>query len=92
MDLDQYLSRPGAESMAALARALNCNADQIRQWRNATEGRRPSPARCVQMEQVSKGLMTCEHLRPDLTWIRFGGRWPWHRKGRPAIDVSKVAA
>lgn len=93
MDLDQYLSRPEAESMAALARSLDCNADQVRQWRDATDGRRPSPARCVQMEQVSDGLMTCEELRPDLAWLRVADkRWPWHRKGRPVLDVAKAVA
>lgn len=93
MDLDQYLSRPDAESMAALARALGCNADQVRQWRDATDGRRPSPARCVQLERVSGGLMTCEHLRPDLDWLRVPDkRWQWHRKGRPVLDVAKAAA
>ena len=45
------------------------------------------------MEQVSDGLMTCEELRPDLAWLRMADkRWPWHRKGRPVLDVAKAVA
>lgn len=92
MNLAEYLSRPNAESMAALARALRLKqVDQLRQWRHGTEGRRPSPEYCARLERVSKGLMSCEALRPDLKWHRVPDKsWRWHRKGRPVLDVAKA--
>ncbi|MDP3139828.1 MAG: YdaS family helix-turn-helix protein [Burkholderiaceae bacterium] len=93
MNLDDYLSRPNCESMAAFARDLGLNTDQVRQWRHGTDGRRPSPENCAVMERHSSGLMTCEDLRPDLEWHRVTDKaWPWHRKGRPVLDVAKAVA
>jgi transposase-like protein len=93
MTLHEYLSRPNAESMAAFARALGVNADQVRQWRNLTDNRRPSPENCAAIEEATGGLVSCEALRPDMAWRRLKDKaWPWHPDGRPVLDVTKVAA
>lgn len=92
MDLDQYLSRPDAESMSAFARELGLNADQVRQWRHGHDGRRPSPINCSAIESATKGAVTCEELRPDLEWARIADKsWPWHKRGRPVLDVTRAA-
>ncbi len=61
MDLNKYLSSNGAPSVSELRQALvalgydvKSNA-QIRQWRKAYQGRRPSPENCAGLEQVTKG-------------------------------------
>lgn len=72
MNLDQYLTRPDAESMAALARSLNLNPDQVRQWRYSQDGRRPSPMNCVDIERVTGGAVRRWELRPA-DWHRI---WP----------------
>lgn len=91
MNLDKYLSRPGAESMSSLARELGINADQLRQWRHGHEGRRPNPENCTAIERATYGLVTCEELRPDLPWLRVKDQhWP-HPKGRPLLDVAQSA-
>lgn len=90
MNLDQYLTRKGAESMAAFARSLGLNADQVRQWRSGYDGRRPGPESCAAIERATGALVTCEELRPDLDWTRIPDKtWP-HPKGRPAHDVAKA--
>ena len=92
MNLDAYLSRPGAESMSALAKALDIHVDQVRQWRHGQDGRRPSPAKCADIERVTSGVVPCDELRPDLTWERIVDKdWP-HPAGRPVLDVSRVVA
>lgn len=91
MNLDQYLSRPGAESMASLARAIGMNQDQLRQWRrqDVQGSRRPSARSCAAMEKGTQGKITCEELRPDLTWLRVRDKgWPG-RKGRPLLEVAE---
>lgn len=79
--------------MSAFARALGLNADQVRQWRYAQDGRRPSHDNCAAIERATSGAVTCEELRPDLQWARIpDAAWQWHKRGRPVLDVSKVAA
>lgn len=61
MELNKYLSSYVAPSVSELRQALvalgydvKSNA-QIRQWRKAYQGRRPSPENCAGLEQVTKG-------------------------------------
>lgn len=78
--------------MAALARSLGINADQVRQWRHGQDDRKPSPRSCALIERATAGDVTCEELRPDLVWQRTADReWP-NAKGRPLLDISAVAA
>jgi DNA-binding transcriptional regulator YdaS (Cro superfamily) len=79
--------------MASFARRLGLNADQVRQWRHGQDDRRPSPGNCAAIERATGGLVTCEELRPGDNWHRIADAgWRWHRKGRPALDVTKAAA
>jgi DNA-binding transcriptional regulator YdaS (Cro superfamily) len=92
MTLDEYLSRPGAESMAEFARRLGVNQDQVRQWRHSTDGRRPSAGSAVLIEQATAGDVPVETLRSDLQWVRKRDkRWP-HPNGRPLQDHATEAA
>lgn len=94
MNLDQYLSRPDAPSVVAFAAAIGdrLHSDQVRAWRYGHGGRKPAPHNCAAIERASEGLVTCEELRPDLSWHRVRDKsWP-HKDGRPCLDVAKAAA
>ena len=90
MNLDAYLSKPDAPSMAAFARDLGLNADQVRQWRHGHDARRPSPANCVDIEQATDRAVMRWDLRPD-DWHRI---WPEliGQPGAPAIPEPAKAA
>lgn len=78
MDLNSYLSSPGALSVAQLrARMVELGYDvkndaQIRQWRTRYKGRLPSPENCMGLELASGGLMRRQDLRPEDYWLT----WP----------------
>ena len=69
MDLNQYLSSPGALTvtelrlrMRALGYEVKSNA-QIRQWR--TGFRSPGEKNCVGLEKATDGRIRRQDLRPD---------------------------
>lgn len=91
MNLDAYLSAPGAPSTVELAAEIGCNPDQIRQWRHAYGDRKPRPDTCALIEVATKGAVTCEDLRPDLRWSRIKDKtWVWHQAGRPVHEVAPI--
>jgi DNA-binding transcriptional regulator YdaS (Cro superfamily) len=51
--------------------------------------------RCPAIEYATEGAVTCDELRPDVSWVRVKDKdWP-HPKGRPLVDHSaktRVAA
>lgn len=55
---------------------------------------RPVPEeRCPSIERATNGQVSCEELRRDVAWHRVPDKaWPWHRRGRPTIDVTKAVA
>lgn len=65
MTLDEYLSRPGAESATSFAGSLQINPDQVRQWRHRYEGREPIPATCVLIEEATNCMVRRWDLRPS---------------------------
>jgi len=87
MDLNQYLSSPGAMSvtglrlrMRSLGYEVKSNA-QIRQWR--TGFRSPGEKNCVGLEKATGGLIRRQDLRPDdwhLIWPELVGKSS--KKGR----------
>ena len=83
MNLDAYLSQPGSPSMAAFARDLGLNPDQVRQWRHGHDNRRPSPENCAAIEAATSRAVMRWDLRPD-DWHRI---WPEliGSKGAPSI-------
>lgn len=72
MNLNDYLSRPGAETATKLAELIGVNQDQLRQWRHGYGGRSPGPAACVDIERATSGAVRRWDLRPD-DWHRI---WP----------------
>lgn len=63
MNLTDYLRKNRAID---LARDLNIPSVLISQW---SRGIRRVPAeRCIQIEQVTNGVVRCETLRPDIDW------------------------
>lgn len=68
----------------ALATALRISAPTVHQWINGA--RRVPEDRCPEIELACKGAVTCEQLRPDLTWVRLPDpSWPLSA-GRPLLD------
>lgn len=85
MDLNSYLSSPGAPSVAQLrARMVELGYDvksdaQIRQWRTRYKGRVPTPEYCVGLERASGGAVSRQDMRDD--WARI---WPELATAAPA--------
>lgn len=56
---------------ALMARYLGVSPPTINQW---VSGVRPIPAeRCLEIEKITKGVVTCEELRPDVDWAYLRG-------------------
>lgn len=65
---------------ASLARAMGVQPPTVNQW---AKGDRPIPAeRCPQIEQLTKGSVRCEDLRPDVNWGVLRNKPP--RKSKPS--------
>lgn len=49
---------------------------------------------CPGVERAVRGIVTCEDLSPaDVHWERIRDKsWPWHKRGRPVLDVTKAPA
>lgn len=71
--------------------AIAAQPQLVWQWAN---GVKPVPAeRCHDIERATQGEVTCEDLRHDLQWGRIrDDSWPWHKRGRPVLEVSKASA
>lgn len=66
MNLSEYLSSPGALSVAELRKGIGAPNDaQIRQWQHGYENRKPGPLYCVAIERATNGVVTRQSLRPD---------------------------
>jgi DNA-binding transcriptional regulator YdaS (Cro superfamily) len=78
------------DGQASLARKLGVEPPTVNEW--ATGKRKVPDARCPELERLSEGKFFCEAIRPDIPWLRVADpKWPWHRRGRPVIDVTKAA-
>lgn len=63
MKLIDYTKQNGGQS--ALAKKIGVVAVVVHNW---VHGVRPIPAeRCIDIERVTGGAVTCEELRPDLS-------------------------
>jgi hypothetical protein len=81
-------SLPDDLAKASFAVACGCSVGHIRNVCNRT--RTASESLCVAAERASKGMCTCEEMRPDVTWVRIKDKtWP-HRRGRPLVDVAET--
>lgn len=74
-------------SQSDLARKLHVSPQFVGQ---VLTGARPLPeAKAARCEYLTGGLVSCEKLRPDVAWHRVSDQtWPWHKAGRPMVDVS----
>lgn len=76
---------------AAFCEGVGTYGSDLSRWVNGVV--QVPAAKCPVIERVSKGKVTCEELRPDIKWVRLAdGKWPWHRKGRPAVDLTRQRA
>lgn len=53
-------------SQTSLAALLGVSKTAVSQWKD--EGRRVPAEHCPLIERATKGLVTCEELRPDVAW------------------------
>ena len=66
MNLHEYLSSPGALTVAELRDRIGAKSDaQLRQWQHCYADRRPSPENCVALERATDKKVTRQDLRPD---------------------------
>lgn len=68
---------------AALGHLLGKKRGVINHWRN-----RVPAEHCPRVEQLTG--VTCEELRPDLTWVRGAPEAGWP-VGKPLLDVTAEA-
>lgn len=89
MKLSDHLCDRGAVNQ--LAAAIQVPAALISQWKGGV--RQVPEDRCPSIEHATTGVVTCEELRHDVSWVRVpDSAWP-HPKGRPLVDhAAKVAA
>lgn len=94
MDLDQYLSSPGAMTISQLRNRMFelgfevKSTAQIRQWRHGYSERRPDTEYCVGLELATNGLVTRQELRPDDWWRK----WPELPGAAERLAVHSVDA
>lgn len=83
MHLREYLSQPGAPSVAEVRQRMNAlgaeidHDAQIRQW--ASDRRRPNPANCLYLERATHGKVTRQAMRPtdyQAVWPELSHREP----------------
>lgn len=66
MTLKDYITQAGRGSITYLAKEIKISVPIVFNWAN---GKRQVPAeRCPDIERITKGLVTCEELRPDVNW------------------------
>ena len=63
MTLQEYFDL-GAKKID-FAERLGVTCGQVSHW---TGGKQVSAERCIQIEEATDGLVSCEDLRPDIKW------------------------
>lgn len=73
MNLKTYTSKQRGNA-TRLSRDLDVDQSLVSLWAN---GVRPIPAeRCLEIEKITEGTVTCEELRPDVDWAYLRGTLP----------------
>jgi hypothetical protein len=74
--------------LAEIARREGCKASSVSEWK-----KRGIPLeRCPRLERAYQGRVTCEQMRPDISWTRVTDpAWQWHPNGRPLVDFAAAA-
>ena len=65
MLLKQYIQKRGRGAGKTLADQLDICPSQVYRW---LSGSKVPPVRCLQIFEVTDGLVTPEELRPDVNW------------------------
>lgn len=93
MPLKDFLaSLPSETERAAFAEACGTSLGHIRNTFYDPKKRLAAEV-IAAIERESGGAVLAESVRDDLVWVRIPDKtWPWHKRGRPVLDVSKVAA
>jgi DNA-binding transcriptional regulator YdaS (Cro superfamily) len=78
-------------NQTAAAADLRVSQPTVSEW---LRGVRPVPhASAADMERLSGGRILANKVRDDARWSRSKElHWPWHKDGRPVLDVTKAAA
>ena len=66
MKLDEYLKQQGTGASYQLAKKLNIQPTNVYLW--AKNKANISAVRCVQIELLTDGAVTCEELNPNFDW------------------------
>ncbi|HHH1259005.1 TPA: transcriptional regulator [Yersinia enterocolitica] len=71
---------------ASIARRLGVSPPTVNQW---ISGARPIPAeRCLEIEKITEGTVTCEELRPDVDWAYLRGTLPQLVSQKPTAPAA----
>lgn len=82
---------PSDEARALFASQCNTSVGHLRNV--AYEFRSASPELRALIERASEGRIRCEDWPEQFPLNRIkDAAWPWHPKGRPVVDITKVAA
>lgn len=87
----QFIHDFYAGNQTAAAADLGVSQPTVSEW---LHGVRPVPhASAADMERLSGGRVLATKVREDARWTRSKElHWPWHRDGRPMLDVTKAVA
>lgn len=95
MNLREYFDDPSAMTQTEMALQLGLgDVSQLGQWVRCVNGRVPGPYYCIRIEELTRGMVTCEEMHPDAGWCRVqfsGVAWPYHPNGYPMIDPWTAA-
>jgi DNA-binding transcriptional regulator YdaS (Cro superfamily) len=88
MNLRTYLDQERGRA-SKLARILSVSPVTVHQWGG---GKKVPTARCIEIEEATKGAVTCEELRPDLSrhWAVLRGSSS-RRGAKQEIDDGQSA-
>lgn len=85
MNLKTYTSKQRGNA-TRLSRDLDVDQSLISLWAN---GVRPIPAeRCLEIEKITEGAVTCEELRPDVDWAYLRGTLPHSVSQKPTAPAA----
>ncbi|HHH0383830.1 TPA: transcriptional regulator [Yersinia enterocolitica] len=85
MNLKTYTSKQRGNA-TRLSRDLDVDQSLISLWAN---GVRPIPAeRCLEIEKITEGEVTCEELRPDVDWAYLRGTLPHSTRQNPTAPAA----
>lgn len=85
MNLQDYLSEAPRGTASALAKELGVTPVMLSQWTSEdAKARKLIPMyRCLDIFELTKGVVTCEEMRPDINWAALRAKAN-RRKRKPA--------